>query len=117
MPDDEAGYAKYLIARHIELCSDAVELRPFGVYGKYEDYAIRFISNAICKTLFGLPVTLRQNRLFDYIAVEDLIYVIGRFIERKPQLHSYNVTPDCAVDLKTVAEKVIALSGTAMCAA
>ena len=42
---------------------DAVELRPFGVYGPGEDYAIRFISNACCKALLGMPVTLRRDRL------------------------------------------------------
>ena len=57
-----------------------MELRLFGVFGRHEDYAIRFISNAICKTLFDLPITLRQNRTFSYLYVDDL----GPIVERCP---------------------------------
>ena len=61
MPDDEHGFSRYVIAGLRPRDERVVELRPFGVFGPYEDYAIRFISNAICKTLFDLPVTLRQD--------------------------------------------------------
>ena len=67
LPSDEHGLSKYTIARYLEQVhrtgdADVVELRLFGVFGRYEDYAIRFVSNAICKSLLDLPITLRQNR-------------------------------------------------------
>ncbi len=110
-PEDETGFAKYLMARHGEkFPGRIVDLRPFGVYGKYEDYAIRFISNAICKTLFGLPVTVMQNRKFDYIHVDDLVRVLRHFIDN-PLLHSaYNVTPDAPLELVALANMVVSLS-------
>lgn len=114
MPVDEHGFFRYvtsdLIARH----QGVVDLRLFGVFGKYEDYAIRFISNAICKTLFDLPITLRQNRLFDYLYIEDLFPVIDYFIQHDAAHSEYNVTPDRAIGLLELAEKVREISGKDM---
>ena len=78
VPRDEHGFSKYVEAMWLARDPDAVELRPFGVYGPGEDYAIRFISNACCKALLGMPVTLRQDRLFSYVWVEDLAAVVER---------------------------------------
>jgi len=111
VPVDETGYSKYLCARYAAQLDNVVELRPFGVFGKYEDWEIRFISNAICKTLFDLPVTLRQNRRFDYIFVDDLAKVIRHFLVADGTRGAYNVTPDEAVELKTLAEVVVRISG------
>lgn len=78
---------------------------------KYEDYAIRFISNAICKTLFDLPITIKQNRNFDYLYVNDLMLVLDWFIENTPQYHSYNITPDLSISLLDLALIVKDISG------
>lgn len=111
VPIDEYGFSKYIIAKHIERLADVIELRIFGIFGKYEDYAIRFISNAICKVLFDLPITIKQNRKFDYLFIDDLIPVIDYFIENKGSRKAYNVTPDKAVELLSLAEKVKKVSG------
>jgi len=111
VPSDEHGFSKYLIAKYIEAMDNSVELRVFGIFGKYEDYAIRFISNAICKTLFDLPITMRQNRRFDYLYIDDLMPVLEHFIIGKSQHQSYNVTPDASIDLYSIAEMVRAISG------
>lgn len=110
VPADEHGFSKYLIAKHIELLPNCVELRIFGIFGKYEDYAIRFISNAICKTLFGLPITIRQNRRFDYLFIDDLMPVVDHFIDVKGRYTAYNITPDASIDLYSIAEKIRARS-------
>jgi len=88
-----------------------VELRPFGVFGKHEDWEIRFISNAICKALFDLPITLRQNRRFDYVFIDDLVNVVRHILANDVPMTAYNVTPDEAVELKTLAEMVLQASG------
>ena len=49
VPLDGYGLSKYIAAKYVELADNIIELRIFGIFGKYEDYAIRFISNAICK--------------------------------------------------------------------
>ena len=112
LPEDEGGLSKFVIAKHIEKSANMLELRPFGVYGKYEDCAIRFISNAICKVLCGLPISIRKNRRFDYIPVGDLASVIRHFIGHDAAFKAYNVTPDCAVELLEIAELVRKISGS-----
>ncbi len=111
MPVDQHGFSKYVTAKYIEQVANIVELRVFGIFGKYEDYAIRFISNAICKTLFDLPITLRQNRLFDYLYIDDLMHVIDYFIKNDGEHVAYNLTPDNAIELYSLAEKVLRISG------
>lgn len=111
VPVDEHGFSKYICAKYIEKIVNAVELRLFGVFGKYEDYTIRFISNAICKTLFDLPITIKQNRRFDYLYIDDLMPVIEYFINNEGKHKTYNVTPVKTVDLYWLAEKVRFISG------
>ena len=116
VPADELGFSKYVCAQYVARAKGVgaqriVELRPFGVFGKYEDWEIRFLSNAICKTLFDLPVTLRQNRRFDYLCVDDLVAVVRHFLRHEGSHKAYNVTPDASIELLTLAEKVVALSG------
>ena len=111
VPADEHGFSKYIIAKQIEQSNNTVELRVFGIFGKYEDYAIRFISNAICKILFDLPITIRQNRRFDYLYIDDLMPVVDHFIGAKGKYTAYNVTPNDTIDLYAIAEKVKAKSG------
>ena len=111
VPVDEHGFSKYIIAKYIEKLDNIVELRIFGIFGKYEDYAIRFISNTICKAIFDLPITIKQNRKFDYLFIDDLIPVIDYFIENKCSHKAYNVTPDKPIELLSLAEKVKKVSG------
>jgi UDP-glucose 4-epimerase len=100
VPADEAGFSKYIVGTYIEQARAITELRPFSVYGKYENYSIRFISNAICKALFRLPITIKQNRRYDFIAVEDVVKGIDHFLRN-----------DGSVELLEVAEMVRDISG------
>ena len=111
VPVDETGYSKYVIAKYTELSDHVIELRPFGVFGPHEDYAIRFVSNAICKALFDLPVTLRQDRRFSYVWIDDLVAVTEHFATCERSLAAYNVTSDHAVSLLDVAKMVVEVSG------
>jgi len=110
VPTDEHGFSKYLCAAYADTRPDMVELRPFGVFGPHEDYAIRFISNAICKTLFDLPVTLRQDRRFDYTPVGHLARVIERFFTHEPAYGAYNVSAPETWRLLELARLVVRLS-------
>ncbi len=111
VPKDNAGFAKYICSKHCENSQKVIDLRVFGVFGEYEDYAIRFISNAICKTLFDLPITLKQDRKFDYINIHDLVRIIKLFLLNDTKDKSYNITPDNSVSLLEIAEMVRDISG------
>lgn len=72
IPEDEYGFSKYICSKYIEKVNKIINLRVFGVFGKYEDYQIRFISNAICKAIHNLPIIIKQNRFFSYLYIKDL---------------------------------------------
>lgn len=111
VPADEPGFSKYVCAKYVERANNIVELRPFGVFGKYEDYEIRFISNALCKTLFDLPITIKQNRKFDYVFVDDLAAVVDLFIAHDAKYKCSNVTSGAPIELEALAKIVLEVSG------
>ncbi len=109
---DDHSFCKYVVHKRIEALHNVIDLNIFGIFGKYEDWEIRFISNAICKTLFNLPITLRQNRRFSYLYVNDLMPVLDYFIEHTPKYKSYNVTPDQETELLQIAHTIAQISGS-----
>jgi len=111
VPCDDTGLYKYAVAKYIEKTDNIVELRPFGLFGKYEDYAIRFISNMICKAIFDLPLTMHQNCRIDYLYIDDLSQVVEYFIEHDGRYKAYNVTPDDSIELYQLAKLVLKISG------
>jgi len=114
IPADDTGFSKYVCTRMIQGIPGYVNVRFFGIFGKYEDYAIRFISNAVCKAIFDLPITLRQDRKFDYTYIGDGVRAIDQFIETPVQnlrYNDYNVTPDQTVSLLGLAELVRKTAG------
>lgn len=111
VPKDQYGFYKYICSKYAEKTNFITHIRLFGVYGKYEDYKTRFISNAICRTLFDLPISINQNVIFDYIYVKDLVKIIDYFIEKEPKFKFYNVGTGNSVDLLTTAKKILQISG------
>jgi UDP-glucose 4-epimerase len=111
MPADEHGFNKYMFGKLLPHLDSVYDFRIFGIFGKYEDYSIRFISNAICKAICDLPITLRQNRKFDYLYVNDLAPVIKHFIEHQAREKAFNITPDQPVELLYLANLIKKISG------
>lgn len=112
IPADEFGLYKYICARYIEDCSlPMINLVLFGIYGKYEPYQFRFISNALCRALFDMPVTIEQNVFFDYLWVDDFVRILDYFIAHTPKHRTYNVGTGKRIDLVTIAKKVLAITG------
>ena len=108
---DEHSFAKYMIQKQIDNLPNFVDLNIFWIFWKYEDYSIRFISNAIAKSLFWLPITLRQNRRFSYLYIDDLMPIIERFIENDQKYKSYNIVPNGYVELRDIAYYIAKLNG------
>jgi UDP-glucose 4-epimerase len=105
-PLDEYGQAKYDASEYILKHKNILSLRCFGVFGKYEDYATRFISNVICQSLAGFPIVVNQNSVFDYIYVNDLAKIVAFFIENEPKEKFYNAGGGQGVELLTLAKIV-----------
>jgi UDP-glucose 4-epimerase len=110
MPSDYYGFAKYVMAKYAQHVDFLTHLRLFGVYGKYEDYKIRFISEAICRSLLDLPITINQNVYFDYLYIDDFVKILDYFIRNKPTRRFYNVGRGETIDLMSIAQKVLKLT-------
>jgi len=108
---DEHSFCKYVMHKRIATLPHAVDLNIFGIFGQYEDWEIRFISNAICKTIFGLPITLRQNRRFSYLYIDDLMPILDYFITHNAAYKTYNITPDTETELLHAAQTIQKLGG------
>ena len=111
VPNDEYGLYKYVCASYADKVDYITHLRLFAVFGKYEDYEIRFISNAICRALLHAPITMRQNVMFDYLFVDDFVRILEKCIVEKPKETFINIGRGEAIDLKTIAEKVLRAVG------
>lgn len=104
IPGDDYGFYKYVCSKFISNSNKIVCLRLFGVYGKYETYLFKFISNAIVKNLFHLPITIGQNVYFDYLYIEDFIRIINYFIIHNAKYKAYNISNGKRIDLLTISE-------------
>jgi len=111
VPSEDYGFSKYICAKSIRPDGPVYELRPFAVFGPYEDWRVRFISNACCRAVWDLPVVIRQNVVFDYLDVADLACILEHFLTGSFRQRHYNVTTGRPVDLKTLAAEVIEASG------
>ena len=112
VPSDDYGRFKYECSKYIEAAEGITCLRLFGCYGKYEDYETRFISNAICRALFGLPIAItNRNVVFSYLYIEDFCAIAEHFIENEGKHKFYNVVPDETADLRSIAALVLRISG------
>ncbi|MDP2923376.1 MAG: NAD(P)-dependent oxidoreductase [Candidatus Omnitrophota bacterium] len=111
IPQDDYGFSKYIMTKYTLSSSNIYNLRLFAVFGKYEDWRVRFISNACCNALSGLPITINQNKFFDFLYIDDLIKIVKWFIDNNPKKNVYNVCTGRTIDFKTLAEKIIKISG------
>lgn len=110
IPQDEYGFFKYICSKYIEKEKNIVCLRIFGLFGKFEDYRYRFISNAIVNNIKGLPITINQNVFFDYLYIDDFVKIIDCFISKNAKHKFYNIGTGRKIDIKTIAGMINKLS-------
>ena len=111
VPRDDYGFAKLLCTDHCRRTDNIVNLRLFGIYGPYEGYRAKFISNAVAKALVGLPIIIRQDVVFDYLWIGDLVGLMSRFLEGSRDFADVNVTPADSVRISRIAEIVLGEAG------
>jgi len=104
IPKDPYGFSKYVMSKACgDVNNNIYDLRLFGVYGKYEAWERRFISNAICRALKGKDISIQKNVYFDYLWIEDLCDIIQWFLENEPRYKHYNVCRGERIDLYSLA--------------
>jgi nucleoside-diphosphate-sugar epimerase len=110
IPVDEYGFSKYIMSKYIENSKKMYCLRLFGIFGRYEDYEFKFISNAILKNLLHMPINIRQNVFFDWLYIDDLLHVLDHFLINDPAYRVYNVTTGVTTDLVSICKIINQLS-------
>lgn len=107
VPIDQYGLLKRTVNAMIEKSSNIYNLRLFGIFGKYEYWQTKYISNLCCKSLKGLPLSMRKNCYFDYLWIDDFCKLLERFLQiKKPKHHVYNAVSGKKVSLYDIAEIV-----------
>ena len=106
IPKDAYGFSKYIMSQYIEKSQKILCLRLFGVFGKYEDYEYKFISNAMVKNLLGVPINIIKNVYFDYLYVDDCIKAVIGFLENTPKSKILNLASGIRIDLYTLANYI-----------
>ena len=111
VPQDQYGYSKYLMTKYTLLNSEIYNLRLFGVFGKYDDWRTRLISNVCHDVMMNLSPKIEQNKYYDFLYIDDLVKIVKWFIENKPKKSIYNVCTGKTIDFETIAKKIIKISG------
>ncbi len=112
--DDEYNLSKYSISRlHMHSnCSNIYNLRLFGVYGKYEDFTRRLISNNIVRHLNGLSLLYQRDISFDFLYVSDFLDSLERFITlEKPMFNTYNLCTGTTIKFKVIMNTIADVIG------
>lgn len=105
IPQDDYGFAKYIMNQLSKNSDNIYNLRIFGCYGP-TDANFKLITSAIRSCLIGEPIVLKQNCIFDYMYVMDLIPVLEYFIENTPYYHEYNVCTGTREEIVKICELI-----------
>lgn len=112
IPEDTYGFCLHQMSKYALNSKNIYNFRLFGIFGKYEIWQKRFISNAICKALYEFPITIRQNTVFDYLYIDDLCKIVEWAIENEPRYHDYNAVSGIKYELKDMADIVKQITGS-----
>lgn len=111
VPVDQYGFYKYVCAKYAAQVDYITYLRIFGMYGKYEDYRVRFISNNICRVLLDLPVSINQDAFFELVSVNDFVKILDYFINNSGKEKFYNIGNGERISLSDIGRKISEKSG------
>lgn len=108
LPADSHSFSKYVISNFVthQKKKKVLLFRVFGVYGPYEDYQFKFISNSIAKALFNIPITINQNCIYDYVYIDDVCRLCLDIYKKKSFQKNFigNFTPNSSIELLQIAK-------------
>lgn len=110
IPVDQYGLMKYTVGQLIEQSDNIYNFRLWGIFGKYEYYPTKFISNVCCKAIKGLPLSIRKNVYFDYLWVDDFGKMIQYFLHHEPKYHTYHAVSGKKISLEQICQIVLKVS-------
>lgn len=105
IPQDPYGYSKYKISEKIQQMDNVLNLRIFGIYGKYEN-PTRFTTYAVKRNLERQPIEINQNVVFHFLDIDDFCRLLDFFIENPVSEKFVNLCPTESIDLVSLSQLV-----------
>jgi len=106
IPADNYGLGKLICSKISKDNKKITTLLPFGIFGPGEDYRFKFIANSIVKNLLGLPIKIKQNVVFDYLYVKDLIPIMKFFISDQNSSGDFNISTTESISLVQIVDLI-----------
>jgi nucleoside-diphosphate-sugar epimerase len=78
-PIDYYGMSKNIISRLLKTDKHSYNFRIYGVFGTDEDDT-RFIKASLLKIKQNQPIEIHQDRLFDFVHIDDLTSIINYYL-------------------------------------
>jgi len=111
IPEDQYGFSKYIMTKYALSHDKIYNLRLFAVFGKYEDWKVRVISNLCYNAIFDKPLIITNDKFFDFLEIRDLVRIVKWMIENNPKEKVYNVCSGEVINCQGIAEKINHISG------
>lgn len=106
IPQDNYGLGKLICSKLSEGNKKITTILPFGIFGPGEDYRVKFITNSIAKNLMGLPIKIKQDVIFDYLYIKDLIPIIKFFLKNQKISGDFNISTTESISLSQIADLI-----------
>ena len=106
IPQDNYGLGKLICSQLAKENRKITTLLPFGIFGPGEDYRFKFIANSIVKNLLGMPIKIKQNVVFDYLYIKNLIPIIKFFLENKNVSGDFNISTTESISLTQIVDLI-----------
>jgi len=107
--------SKHIISRihSSSYAHNIYNFRVFGLYGPFEDFTRRLITNNIYNYMKTGRMSISANHAFDYLYVDDLISAIEHFAhsENIPKHRTYNVCNGRADRFYSILSEVVTVLG------
>ena len=110
VPTDQYGFARYVITKYALANKNIYNLRLFGLFGKYDNWQTRLIPNVCCLAIYNMPIQIEQNKLYDFLYINDLVKITKWVIENNPNNNIYNTCTGKTIAFKTIAEEIMKVS-------
>ena len=110
VPKNKYGLGKYIMNDNARKSDNIYNFRLFGTINKYERPNKNVISNLCAKAVFGIPLTLRQDCLFSFVDINDVLPILRKALKTDLMFHDYNLASDEPYYLSEIASIIQELS-------
>lgn len=112
IPKNKYGLGKYIMNENARKSDNIYNFRLFGTINKYERPNKNVISNLCAKAVFNIPLTLRQDCLFSFIDINDVLPILRTALTTNLAYHDYNLVSDKPYYLSDIASIIQELSNS-----